>query len=1163
LIILRFQSAIKLLFILILLSLIQFSSAQNITVFSQLHDSLQPKIIRLSDVPKPIAKKAGEPTITTFSPNMSKGKSFFTTYTSDDGLAMDEIAYGHKSSICDSKGNLWFATTGGGVSKYDGNSFSTFTTKQGLAYNAVWCILEDRNGNLWFGTSDGVSKYDGRIFTTFTTEDGLTNNNVLSIAEDKSGNLWFGTHNGGVSKFDGKSFVKFDVQDDLESNSVRSLIEDKKGNIWFGTNSQGVKMYDGTSLKSFTIEDGLSSNTIRSIVEDEKGNIWFGTYGGGVSVFDGISFKTYGKKDGLANNIILSSSIDKKGNIWLGTYGGGVCKYDGNSFKSYSTEHGLVNNTVRSITEDKSGNLWFGTQAGISKYHGSSFVRFTDEQGVANNSVISLSEDKKGNIWFGTAGKGISKYDGSSIKTFTSKEGLAGQVILSIITDKNSNVWFGTYGRGVSKYDGNFFYTYTTLQGLANNSIISMSEEKSGNIWFGTSGGGVSMYDGNSFTTYTTEQGLADNTVRCIFIDRVGNVWLGTSDGVSKFDGKSFSTYTVEDGLANNTVLSISEDKSGNIWFGTNGGGLNLLREQNKIGLNEGDKKSSFLNISDNNGLPDNVIVALKFDDKGRLMIGSNFGIYVLSKAELERVTSANSLSNIGTLKGVIYNQFTGYPVRNINSGAILIDQKGKLWMGNGSKGAVLVDVDAVNKNKDKPNVIINRVNLNGEAVCYYNLLSCDSTVLAQQEIITYGKTLYQEERDVLIQRFKGVKFEGITAYNALPIELSLPYKHNALTFEFNTIETGRNFMVNYQYMLKGMDDDWGLLTNKKTATYNNLNEGEYTFLLKAQSPWGVWSDSVEFHFVVLPPLYRTWWAYSLYVLFGLVLIWQLIQIQTKRLKQRQIELEEEVEFATKEIRQQKEQVEEAHKEIKDSINYAERIQRSFLATSEILDENLNDYFVFFQPRDVVSGDFYWASKLSNNSFAFVNADSTGHGVPGAIMSILNISSIEKAIETETEPHNVLNSTRKLIIERLKKDGSKDGGKDGMDCSFLILNEDKSTLTFASAFNPVWIIREGELLEYKGDRMSVGKGFKDKVSFTLRTVDLMDNDMIYTLTDGFSDQFGGEKGKKFMTKKLKALIVSISHLPMAEQKNKLKEVFTDWKGNEGQVDDVCIAGFRV
>jgi hypothetical protein len=304
-------------------------------------------------------------------------------------------------------------------------------------------------------------------------------------------------------------------------------------------------------------------------------------------------------------------------------------------------------------------------------------------------------------------------------------------------------------------------------------------------------------------------------------------------------------------------------------------------------------------------------------------------------------------------------------------------------------------------------------VSLKGEDVCYYSLSSRynsdeksesleltndnslvsssadqgsvsrteqDNASLSQQEVATYGKVLSPAERDTLQQRFAGITFDGITKFYPLPENLVLPYQHNALTFKFNAKKTGRNFTVNFQFMLQGMDDEWSPVTKKHEATYNNLGEGQYTFLLKAQIPWGIWSEPTEFKFTLLSPWYRTWWAYLIYAVLFILAIWSVIQLQTKLLKQSQKEVEEDIAPATQEIRQKKEQVEEAHKEITDSMNYAERIQRSFLATKELLSENLQDYFVFFKPKEVISGDFYWAKKLRNGNFVMVNPDSTGHG---------------------------------------------------------------------------------------------------------------------------------------------------------------------------------------
>jgi serine phosphatase RsbU (regulator of sigma subunit) len=276
-------------------------------------------------------------------------------------------------------------------------------------------------------------------------------------------------------------------------------------------------------------------------------------------------------------------------------------------------------------------------------------------------------------------------------------------------------------------------------------------------------------------------------------------------------------------------------------------------------------------------------------------------------------------------------------------------------------------------------------------------------------------------------------------------------------------------------------------------------------------------------------------------------------------------------------VESQKHLIEEKHKEITDSINYAERIQRSFLATKDLLDKNLKDYFVFFMPKDVVSGDFYWAASVKTsidngdkNLFYLVTADSTGHGVPGAIMSLLNITSLEKALESYEEPSDILNSTRVTIIDRLKKDGSADGGKDGMDCSLLMFDYKENILKIAAANNPVWIVRNSEsdvttreVIEIKPDKMPVGKHDRQNISFTQKEFKFQKGDVIFTLTDGFPDQFGGESGKKFMSKKLRELLAANSGLPMQMQLEQLKITFANWKKELEQVDDVTVIGVRI
>ena len=263
-------------------------------------------------------------------------------------------------------------------------------------------------------------------------------------------------------------------------------------------------------------------------------------------------------------------------------------------------------------------------------------------------------------------------------------------------------------------------------------------------------------------------------------------------------------------------------------------------------------------------------------------------------------------------------------------------------------------------------------------------------------------------------------------------------------------------------------------------------------------------------------------------------------------------------------VQKQKQLVEEKQKEISDSINYAHRIQSSFMASENDFAKVLKDYFIFFKPKDVVSGDFYWANSFDNNLFLCV-ADSTGHGIPGAFMSLLNISLLNEAIFSKelTNTHEILNFVRKILIKGLKQDISGQGGNDGMDCCIIKIDFTKLELQYSGANNPLWIIRENNLIEIKADKMAVGRSPKQDSSFSNQSIKLERGDSLYLFTDGFPDQFGGPKGKKYKYKQFEELLHSTVHEPMNFQKKKLNETFENWKGDLEQVDDVCIIGVRI
>jgi serine phosphatase RsbU (regulator of sigma subunit)/tetratricopeptide (TPR) repeat protein len=270
------------------------------------------------------------------------------------------------------------------------------------------------------------------------------------------------------------------------------------------------------------------------------------------------------------------------------------------------------------------------------------------------------------------------------------------------------------------------------------------------------------------------------------------------------------------------------------------------------------------------------------------------------------------------------------------------------------------------------------------------------------------------------------------------------------------------------------------------------------------------------------------------------------------------------IEAQKKEVEEQKELLEEKNKEVSDSIHYAKRIQRALLAGETVLNKNLKDYFVYYQPKDIVSGDFYWAANF-DNKFYLIAADCTGHGVPGAFMSLLNISKLNETINEKKigSPDKILNNIRKEIIHALNPEGSDIESKDGMDCILCAFDFENNKLEYAAANNSFYIVRNKELVLCAADKMPVGKSPQDETPFTLRTIDLQKGDVVYIFTDGLPDQFGGPKGKKYKYKQLEDLLIENIHQPMAQQAEILSKSFNSWKGDLEQVDDVLLIGIKV
>ncbi|MFO7932905.1 MAG: triple tyrosine motif-containing protein [Bacteroidales bacterium] len=410
-----------------------------------------------------------------------------------------------------------------------------------------------------------------------------------------------------------------------------------------------------------------------------------------------------------------------------------------------------------------------------------------------------------------------------------------------------------------------------------------------------------------------------------------------------------------------------------------------------------------------------------------------------------------------------------------------------------------------------------------------------------------------------------------------------IKYRYNNIEFRWAAPYFEQENKMEYAYWLENFDEDWSEWTGVVYKDFTNLPFGEYTLHVRARNVYGDLSVPATYSFTILRPWYATVYAIIAYIILSGLVIYLIIKLYTRRLKQENIRLEGIIQERTAEIRKQKE-------ELTDSIEYASRIQRALLPHDRLMEEQHIEHFILFRPRDIVSGDFYWmASK--DDKLLIVAADCTGHGVPGAFMSMLGMTFLDEIVIKSdiTSTERILESLREHVITSLKQSGKsmEESTKDGMDLAMVCLDKKSRLIQFSGAYNPLYLvrklsrqekekIRKGEeldlprgsihdhehlLLQIRGDQMPIGISEK-KLPFTSTTLK-NDGFNIYMFSDGFLDQFGGPKGKKFMSKNFKKLILELQGVPLKEQGIEMEKVLLEWMGKISQIDDILVMGLRM
>ena len=851
-------------------------------------------------------------------------------FNTGDGLAMSSLLCGFK----DKDGNLWFGTNGNGVSMYNGKSFITFSSSYGLIHNYIHTVSQDKAGNIWFGTYGGASKYDGVHFYNYTTKDGLIDNDVHEILEDSKGNIWFATIKG-VSRYhpESQQFTNYGTSAGLSDAFMDDILELDSGALWFSGNG-GVYCYDAIAdaagKKAFLDLSemlDLKGSTVNEIIEDSEGIIWISTEAF-VAQYNPSTgeVRHFNKQDGLIDNFVYSSTEDNNGDIWFGTKGG-VSKFSKKTgtFMNLTTENGLADNTIRNITLDKAGSLWFGTYGGgLNKFDGESVVEYRNTGGFSWKAVYAVLEDQNKNLWLAPSDGGIVEFkrageqaEKSQFINYTISQGLPDNTFLSIAEDHSGNLWFAS-DNGLCRFDGKQFKTYTQQQGLPDTDITSLRVDKNGNLWIGTFEGGVSIFDGYSFTNFSTQQGLVHKTVWDILEDKDGVIWIATRGGLTRYDGNRFMNFYKEQGLTDNKLSRLLQDSKGNLLIGSWGGGLSVIRNEKLQKLHT---KKPFLNgdvlfehFTSTNGLSNDVVYTILEDENGNIFVGTNLGFTVIKGGIKDGI-------EIGSEGIENFNEKTGYPIKDVsNNFSMVKDREGKFWLGTGDK-FLRFDYSSVLRDSVPPQLYVEKLKIRNEDVSWHSLawarnqeelfLQAGAPAFKTNELLVFDKQLGKKERDTMLESFKKVKFSGIQPFYPVPKNLSLPFSQNDLDIEFVGVETSRPYLVKYQYKLQDYDANWSPITSSSVASYGNLPEGNYNFVVKAGNSEGIWSSPISYPFEVRSPWYRSLLAYVMYVILFLIMLYFVDKYQKNR-----VLFEARQEAIQRELIQAHE-IEEAYKELK------------------------------------------------------------------------------------------------------------------------------------------------------------------------------------------------------------------------------------------------------
>lgn len=757
-------------------------------------------------------------------PIISFGQTFNCKYfTANHGLPSSYV----NTSFQDANGYLWVGTYGG-LSRFDGKSFKNFTVNDGLGSNQITAIIQDEKKNLWLGTFFGVTIYDGLKFKNITEIDGTTIERTRTLCNDSEGNIWGGCMNG-IWKFDKKT-EKFKIfkklNDSTNFKSIRSIIEYKKGQMLFGS---GFFCYLFDGKKITQINDYKGNPTSNTSFLKYKNRLLVGTYEQGWKEFDGKVLKPYINFPELEKHIVFKQIEDKKGRLWLATDSGIYIFENEVLIKHLTKPEFLTDDLCLDIMEDSEGNMWISTPEGIVQCKSSFIDKFDRNNGLLNDEIYGLFFDKYENkMFFAGAGKTVSSFKNEKF-SYQFDEIQTNAIVDFVNKDLDGNYWVGIAYQGLYKIENGKIYKQPLHRKECNAFIQNPINKK---IWVGGRSE-LFEFDGKNWKIYGSDVFKGDDILD-FYIDNQQRLWMGCK-GLWMFDGKKFYDFSKESDTKNVLIQSIKVDNQGFMWLGGIGNGIR------KIAINPDNTIKLVEKITQKEGLTNENIMDLQFDNEGQLWVSSFSGVMRIDIRK-PKVNGQYPKRVFELNDGLIDNTWRIVPMEK--------DAEGNIWVGT-SKGAMRFRIKDMYRNNNAPKVHITNLQL-------------------FQEPIEWSK----ENAD-------------LQPFTQIPNHLKLENHQNYPTFYFSGISLSNPENIYYSYKLENLNDNWSPLTQQNNISYSKLSPGFYTFSVKAMNSDGIWSPPTNYSFEIKPAFWQTWWFRIFITMLAIAAIYVFLKNREKRINEK------------------------------------------------------------------------------------------------------------------------------------------------------------------------------------------------------------------------------------------------------------------------------------